>query len=350
MSEQPVNRDAWRAQVIEAPIEADLPIVDAHHHLWPEAPVPHMEAYGVEALTADKTGAGHNIVATVFIEAYTRYRADGPPALRPVGETEFVERVGREADARGGKAAGLCSAIVAHADMTLGAAVEEVLVAHREASPSRLRGIRHLIANDRDYPGALPSEPGTLSDPRFRAAFARLAPHGLSFDVWLMHPQLPELAQLAGAFPETTIILDHVGSPMGTGRYANGAGDGFEEWRRGMRLVAAHPNVLVKLGGLNMEYTALGAPIHAGRPWTSEQMAAAQGRHILTAVDIFGVSRCMFESNFPVDRMSCSATTLWNSLKRIAARFSPAEKNQLFAGNAARIYRLQGLHPATSRV
>ena len=236
MSEGPINRDAWRAQVVEAPLDPELPIIDAHHHLWPEAPVAHMEAYGPEALMADKVGGGHNIVATVFAEAYTRYRKEGPPHLQPVGETEYIERVGQEAEARGGRGAGLCAAIVAHADMMLGSEVEEVLATHRQASPGRFRGIRHLIACDRDYPGALPSEPGTLSHPKFQAAFARLAPQGLSFDVWLMHPQLPELAQLCTRFGETVIILDHVGSPMGTGRYAGGGSEAFEEWRRGMQL------------------------------------------------------------------------------------------------------------------
>ena len=343
MSSQPINRDAWRDQVVESAIEPELPIIDAHHHLWPEPPVPHMEAYGVERLTADKIGSGHNIIATIFAEAWTRYRKDGPASLKPVGETEFVDRVGREANHQGGRVAGLCAGIVAHADLMLGDAVEEVLVAHQEASPERFRGIRHLIAHDRDYPGALPSRPGIMSDPNFRAGFARLAPHGLSFDVWLMHPQLGELAELASAFPNTTIVLDHVGSPMGTGRYADGGTNRFEEWRKGMALVAANPNVVVKLGGLNMEFTALGAPVDAERPWTSERTATTQRQYILTAIELFGPSRCMFESNFPVDRMSIGYTVLWNSLKRTVADFSAAEKSQLFVGTAQRIYRLRNI-------
>jgi predicted TIM-barrel fold metal-dependent hydrolase len=335
-----VNREAWRSKVIEAPLEPELPIIDAHHHIWPEAPVAHMEAYGVEAITADKTRSGHNIIATVFVEAYARYRKDGPARLRPVGETEFVDRAASEADARGGPSAGLCAAIVACADMMLGAEVEEVLVAHRQASPERLRGIRHLIAHDRDFPGVLDSEAGTLGHPKFREAFGRLARHGLSFDVWLMHPQLPELAQLVARFPDTTVILDHVGSPMGVGRYAGGGSDGFEEWRKGMQLVAQHPNVLLKLGGLNMENTGLGAPIAADRPLSSEEMAKRQERHMHTAIDLFGPSRCMFESNFPVDRMSTGYAVLWNSLKRMSARYSAAERAEMFFGTAQRAYRL----------
>jgi L-fuconolactonase len=337
-----VNRDAWRAQVIEAPLEPDLPIVDAHHHLWPESMSPLMEAYGPDVLLSDKTESGHNIIATVFVEANTRYRAEGPAHLRPAGETEYVDQVGRDCDRQGGRKAGACAGIVAHADMMLGDAVEEVLVAHRQASPERLRGIRHLVAYDPDFPGVMPgSKPGVLSHPSFRAAFARLAAYGLSYDAWVMHPQLGEVAELAAAFPDTQIVLDHVGAPMGTGRYANGGGDGFNEWRKGLAAVAACPNVILKLGGLNMAVTNLGAPRDAPQPWSSEHMAEVQGKHILTAIDIFGPSRCMFESNFPVDRISTGASVLWNCFKRVAKGFSPDEKAELFSGVAARTYRLE---------
>jgi predicted TIM-barrel fold metal-dependent hydrolase len=224
--------------------------------------------------------------------------------------------------------------------MMLGDAVEEVLVAHMEASPGRFRGIRYLLAHDPDFPLTLPSKPRTMGNATFRAALARFARHNLTFDVWLMHPQLPELADLAAAFPGITFILDHVGSPMATGRYANDAGGGFAEWRKGMQMVASCPNVFLKLGGLNMEFTGLGAPLRAERPWTSTQMAGAQRSHLLTAIDLFSPSRCMFESNFPVDRLATNGTILWNGFKRVAAAFSAAEKAQLFAGTAARVYRV----------
>jgi predicted TIM-barrel fold metal-dependent hydrolase len=339
MSDEPVNRDAWRAAIQEQPIEPELPIIDAHHHIWPEAPSPHFEAYDVEALTFDVTRSGHNIVATVFVEAGTRYRSAGPAMYRPVGETEFVEGVAREVARHGTVGRGLCAGIVAHANMLLGDSVEEVLIAHREASP-RLRGIRHIVAHDRDYPGLVASRPGIMRDSAFRAAFARLASHDLSFDVWLMHPQLAELAELAADFSDTRIILNHLGTPMGIGRYANGGAEGFEEWRRGLALVARQPNVMLKLGGLNMGLTGLAAPMDTSRPWTSEQMARAQSRHVRAAIDLFGPSRCMFESNFPVDRMAASATVLWNSFKLMAAEFSASEKAALFHDTAARGYRL----------
>jgi predicted TIM-barrel fold metal-dependent hydrolase len=179
-----------------------------------------------------------------------------------------------------------------------------------------------------------------MRDSAFRAAFARLASHDLSFDVWLMHPQLAELAELAADFSDTRIILNHLGTPMGIGRYANGGAEGFEEWRRGLALVARQPNVMLKLGGLNMGLTGLAAPMDTSRPWTSEQMARAQSRHVRAAIDLFGPSRCMFESNFPVDRMAASATVLWNSFKLMAAEFSASEKAALFHDTAARGYRL----------
>lgn len=339
---EPIDRDAWRAQIDEAPLEPDIPIIDAHHHIWPEAPLAGMEPYGVQALTADKTSSGHDIIATVFVEAYTRYRKDGPPALRSVGETEFAAQVGAAADQRGAGAAGLCAAIVANADMMLGDAVEDVLLAHCRASPRRCRGVRHLVAHDRDYPGALATRPGMLSDRSFRAAFARLARHGLSFDLWVLHPQLGEVADLAAAFPHTTIVIDHLGGPLGVGRYRDPTAAGFEEWRQGLQRAAAYPNVVLKLGGLNMQYTGLCVPFAAERPWTSERMAAAQGGHLLTAIDIFGPPRCMFESNFPVDRLLTGATALWNCFKRVVAGFSAAEKAELFAGTARRTYRLAG--------
>jgi L-fuconolactonase len=335
MSGQPAQKP------VEAPLEPDLPIIDPHHHLWPEPPVPGIHPYGEPDLLADKTEAGHNILATVFMEAWTRYRQDGPEHLRSVGETEYVDRFAREAERRGGRAAGVCAGIVANADMMLGDAVQEVLDAHAQASPERLRGIRHLIANDRDYPGELPgSRPGILLDSTFRAAFAHLAPRGLTFDVWLMHPQLPELADLAAAFPETTIVLNHVGSPMGVGRFAQSKA-AFDDWRTKLALVAQRPNVMLKLGGLHMDHTALAPAPDQVHEWSSLRMAERHGPYYRVAIDLFGPDRCMFETNFPVDRTSTSANVLWNCFKRVAQGFSASEKAAMFTGVAQRVYRLK---------
>jgi len=342
MADAIVTRDAWLDQVIEPPLEPDLPIVDPHHHLWPVVTYPGFGAYDLDAALADKTAAGHNIVATVLVEAHSQYRTDGPEHLRSVGETEMADRAGREADRRAGRAAGLCAGIVPHADMLLGDAVEEVLLAHLAAS-DRVRGVRCLTAYDRDYDSGASAGPGLLADPRFRSATRQLAKHGLSLDVWPMQSQLAEVAALARHSPDVTIILDHLGGPMGIGRFAADAEGGFAEWKAGMALVAQCPKVVVKLGGLNMEFvTRLCPSPDSARPWTSEHTAAVQRRHILTAIELFGPSRCMFESNFPVDRLVINAGLLWNGFKRVVADFSADEKRQLFCETAIRTYRLDG--------
>ena len=172
----------------------------------------------------------------------------------------------------------------------------------------------------------------------FLAAFEKLAQRELSFETWLMHPQLPEVAKLADDFPQTTIVISHVGSPMGIGRYVNGAG--FEEWRDGLAECAARPNTVLKLGGLHLANTGLRVAADAARPRTSAEMAEAHGRYILTAIDVFGASRCMFESNFPVDGMQTSGTVLWNAFKKITANLEPADRQELFSGTAIRAYQL----------
>jgi predicted TIM-barrel fold metal-dependent hydrolase len=328
----------WREQVVETALEPELPIVDAHHHIWNASPAPGYEAYGAEDILADKIGAGHNVVATVYVDSHANYRPDGPEHLRTVGETEFAEGLAEDALRRGGKAAGLCAAIVPHANLLLGAAVGEVLDAHLAASP-RMRGIRHMTAFDTELPpiyGA--QEPGILMAPAFRAGFAQLGPRGLSFDAWVFHSQLAEFVDIARAFPDTRIILDHLGGPIGVGRYANRA-DGFDAWKRSIAQAALCANVVLKIGSLNMSYTGVDAT-GADRPMTSHEMAARWRDHIRTAIDLFGPRRCMFESNFPVDMVSTSYVLLWNGFKRVSGDLSPAERADLFAGVARRTYRL----------
>jgi predicted TIM-barrel fold metal-dependent hydrolase len=339
LREDTMTGRAWRDLVVEAPLDPDLPIIDAHHHLWETAPAEGFERYTTEELLADTIGAGHNIVSTVYVDARSGYRRDGPEALRPVGETEYAEAIAEDALRRGGRAAGICAAIVPFADLMLGARVGEVLDAHRALSP-RLRGIRFMTAFDPDLPPVYGAHgPGLTAEPAFREGFAELAPRGLSFDAWMFHPQLPDVVDLARAFPETSIVLDHLGGPLGIGRYAGRRAEGFAEWRANLAEVAACPNVVLKIGSLNMSYTALDAT-GAARPRSSEATAIAQRDHILTAIDLFGPDRCMFESNFPVDMVSIAYGILWNGFKRVAEGFSPAERRALFAGTAARVYRL----------
>jgi L-fuconolactonase len=328
------DREAWLAQTREEILEPDLPIVDPHHHLWDRR----RSRYLAAELLGD-TGSGHRVVQTVFAECSWAYRDSGPEALRPVGETEFVERFANESAERGDDTR-LCTGIVGHADLTLGSSVRDVLEAHMAASP-RFRGIRHSAARDADdqIPSYMDPPAGLLASPDFREGFATLAPLGLSFDAWLYHTQLEELTDLARAFPDTTIVLDHFGGPLGIGPYAGKRADIFAVWKDGISEVATCPNVVVKLGGLAMAINGFGWHERETPPG-SEELAQATRPYYLHTIERFGTDRCMFESNFPVDKESCSYAVLWNSFKRIAERFYPEEKAALFHDTAVRVYRL----------
>jgi predicted TIM-barrel fold metal-dependent hydrolase len=321
---------------LESALEPELAICDPHHHLWDRQG----SRYVLDELLSD-LGEGHHVTSTVFVECMSEYRADGPPPLRPVGETDFVERIAVAAEERGRGTPRVAAGIVGFADLTLGAAVDPVLEAHLEASP-RFRGIRHAagwhpsseIRNSHTDP-----IPGLLLDAKFREGFARLARYGLTFDAWQYHPQLPELADLARAFPDTTIILDHVGGPLGIGPYEDRRDEVYRDWRRAIEEVAACPNVVVKLGGIAMPINGFGWHKRQEPP-TSVELATAQAPYHEVCIERFGPERCMFESNFPVDRVSCSYAVLWNAFKRIASGASPAEKAALFHDTAARVYRV----------
>ena len=286
-------------RIVEPALEPDLPIIDPHHHLWTEA---HGARYMPDEFLADAND-GHNVFATVFVECGTHYRESGPTLLRCVGETEFAERVAGHA--LRGVGPKLCAGIVAHADLMQGAEVVAVLEAHRAAAPERLRSIRRMTAWDEDprlnFP-ALQASSGMLTDARFRAGFAELQKLGLIFDAWVYHTQLVELEALARAFPQTTIVLDHAGTPLGAGRFAGRKAEVHADWKAGILRLAACPNVVVKLGGLaNMLSGPLEWLDSDDRP-LSERMAASMRDRYLDAIDAFTPARCMFESNFPVDK------------------------------------------------
>ncbi len=343
-------------QIHEPILEPELPIIDPHHHLWdrrgappPEGPPAHgFEAllrlsprYLLDELLADLR-RGHNVIGTVFMECGAFYRQDGDPAFRPVGETEFVNGVaamsasGLYGDVRA------CAGIVGHVDLTLGKRAAEVLEAHIAAGGGRFRGIRHAASADPD-PAVLGPlgrrGPGLYLDNAFREGFACLAPLGLSFDAWLLEPQLPELLELARAFPETTIVIDHVGTPLGIGAYQGRRDERFGIWRDQIRALAALPKVSVKVGGLAMPFAGF-ASFMSDPPATSAQLADEWRPYVETCIEAFGAGRCMFESNFPVDLGSCAYDVLWNAFKILAAGASASEKAALFADTARRIYRL----------
>lgn len=332
----PVRED-WLARREEPILDPARPIVDPHHHLWDR---PDWE-YMLPDLLAD-LNAGHTVVATVFVQARAFHRADGPEEMRPVGETEFVNGVAAMSAAGRYGPARACAGIVGHADLRLGARVQAVLDAHLRAGNGRFRGIRHITAWD-DEPTALnpgyPMPAKLMEDRAFREGFRVLANNGLTFDAWLYHPQIPELTALARAFPEARIVLDHVGGPLGIGRYEGKRDEVFAAWQPAIRELAGCPNVFVKLGGLGMRINGFGFE-RADVPPSSEMLAAAWKPYIETCIEAFGARRCMFESNFPVDKGSYSYAMCWNAFKRLAGGASEDEKTALFSGTAARFYRL----------
>jgi predicted TIM-barrel fold metal-dependent hydrolase len=328
---------AWLALRQEEIIEPGLEIVDPHHHLWDRPG----NRFLINELLAD-TGSGHNIAQTVFIECGSMYRADGPVEMKPVGETEFVN--GTAAMSASGQygPTRLCRGIVGHADLRLGDRVARVLEAQIAAGDGRFRGIRHSVtwdASDVLSRGRTNSPKGQMYDSTWRAGFARLAPLGLTFEAWLYHPQLPDLADLARAFPQTTIILNHVGGPVGIGPYKDKKAETFAQWKAGIAEVGKSQNVVVKLGGLGMTFGMFDFYARE-KPPSSTDLEAAYRPYIETCIAAFGVDRSMFESNFPPDGASSSYPILWNAFKRLAAGSSASEKASLFSGTAKRVYRL----------
>ena len=332
----PVRQD-WLDRRTEPILEPALPIVDPHHHLWDRPGW----RYLLDELLAD-IGSGHNIIATVFVQARAMVRATGPVEMRPVGETEFVNGVAAmSASGVYGKTK-VCAGIVGHADLTLGGRVEPVLAALMRAGGDRFRGIRHITAWDGDESVRNPAyspPPNLLADKAFREGFAVLGRLGLSFDAWLYHPQIKELADLARAFPEAKIVLNHVGGPIGIGAYAGKREEVFAAWAAGVKALAACQNACVKIGGLGMRMGGFGFH-EAAQPPSSETLAAAWRPYVETCIEAFGPSRCMFESNFPVDKGSYIYPVFWNACKLLAKGASDAEKAHLFAGVATRFYRL----------
>jgi predicted TIM-barrel fold metal-dependent hydrolase len=324
-------RQDWLALTPEDPIAPDLPICDPHHHFWDRPD----DRYLLADLLRD-TGGGHRITETVFVECNSMYRTDGPEETRPVGEVDFVEKIAVQSPPETKVAAG----IVGFADLRLGDAVTPVLEAHMAAS-DRFRGIRHASSWDASPGIGSHKKPpkGLLGDTAFREGFAALGKLGLSFDAWLFHTQIHELADLARAHEDVPIILDHIGGPLGIGPYAGQRDEVVEMWRAGIAELAACPNVVVKIGGFGMPLGGYGWH-ERDKPASSAELADVIGPYYLFCIEKFGPDRCMFESNFPVDKVSASYTVLWNSFKRMAEGFSSTERASLFRDTAVRAYRL----------
>jgi predicted TIM-barrel fold metal-dependent hydrolase len=330
--------EAWLAKQPHEPIlDPDLPIIDTHHHLWDRPD----QRYLLDGLLADLR-TGHNVVATVFVECHAMYRADGPEEMRPVGETEFVAGVAAMSASGAYGPTRVAAGIVGFADLTLGDRVEAVLEAHVRAGGGRFRGVRHsagwdpsdVIGNSRAI-----TAPHLYQRPDFRAGLRRLTSLGLSLDAWLFHPQLADVIDLARAFPDANIIMGHVGGPLGYGPYAGKRDEVFRSWKASMPELAKCPNVTLKLGGMLMRLAAFDYKNLAAPP-SSAELAAFWGPYMGTCIELFGPDRCMFESNFPVEKMGTGYATLWNAFKRIAAGASAGEKLALFTGTARQAYRL----------
>jgi len=333
----PAAPEQWLALVREDALDPDLPIIDAHHHLWDYPD----NRYGANDFLAD-AASGHNIRQSVFVECSSNYRDSGPDALKPVGETEYVCELADASDATYAANTRVAAAIVGFADLLLGSAVAPVLEAHIVAAHGRFRGIRHASswdASEQVRNAHTRPPPRLLLDARFREGFACLDRFDLSFDAWLYHPQIPELTDLARRFPRTRIILDHAGGPLGIGPYAGRRDEIFTQWKRDIAQLAGCDNVCVKLGGLAMKLNGFGWHTR-DKPPTSQELADTTAPWYHYCIERFGVQRCLFESNFPVEKLSVSYGVLWNSFKRVTAGCSPDERAALFHDTAARVYRL----------
>ncbi|ARP84408.1 amidohydrolase [Bordetella genomosp. 8] len=325
---------AWYTARPEPAIEPELAIIDAHFHFSD-----HWAGYGLDDQLRD-VGGGHRIDATIFMQVGWKYWTSGPAHLRPVGETEAVVALAEEAAARGATTR-VAAGIVGYADLLLGDAVTEILEAHVDAGKGRFRGVRCSAARHRSFKfGVLPRPPvGLYACPGFRAGLRRLAAMGLVFDAWIYHPQLAEVLDLARAVPEAMIVLDHIGGILGVGDYAGRGDEAWREWMKSIRALAACPNVFVKIGGYGI--ATFGHRTESlSSPPSSAALAELWRPSAEVVMEAFGSHRCMFESNFPVDRSSGNYCTVWNAFKRIAAGAGEQEKNDLFSGTAARVYRI----------
>ena len=335
----PFGNNDWLSLAKEPTLEPEIPICDPHHHFWDLRPqsIPY-QRYLLHELIAD-INSGHNVRSTVFVEARSMYRVDGPVELRPVGEVEFVQGLAA-ASASGIYGPSLAAAaIVGHADLKLGEGVEPVLEALQAASPNRFKGIRHNVTWSPDPALENRESEGILANSQFRSGARVLAQMGLSLDTMLSFPQLPELAEFAKAVPELQIILNHIGGGNRVGIYANRDDEVAAVWKLGIALVAACPNVTVKLGGLGMPRWGFGWH-RRDVPIGSEELAESMSPWMNYCIEQFGPDRCMFESNFPPDKVSHSYNVLFNAFKRLSKDYSASERAAMFHDAATAVYRI----------
>ena len=336
----PFGNDDWLALTQEAPIEPEIPLCDPHHHFWDRRlqSIPY-QRYLLHELMAD-LDSGHNVRSTVFVEARSMYRASGPAEMQPVGEVEFVQGLAAASASGVYGEARAAAAIVGHADLKLAEGVAPVLEALQAASPNRFKGIRHNVTWSPDPDIDNRETPGIMANDSFRAGARVLARMGLSLDVMLSFPQLNELADFARAVPEVPIILNHLGGVSRTSIYAGKDDEIIPAWREGIAAVAQCPNITCKLGGMGMPRWGYGWHERT-IPIGSEELAEAMAPWMNYCIEQFGPERCMFESNFPPDKVSFSYNVMYNAFKRLSQGYSPTERANLFHDAAARAYRIE---------
>lgn len=334
--EKDVERDPI-SESTEQILDPSLVIIDAHHHLYERPGIRYM----AEEMLTDAR-AGHNIRATVFVQARSMYRQDGPESLRCIGETEFAAQVASDCLQAGMSAPRLCAAIVGHADLMLSDDVAPILEAHIQAGQGRFRGVRMPLTSDEDPSLLNPTYPThalMMEDKAFLRGFAQLSQYNLSFDAWLFFHQLPQFVALSRRFPHTPMVLNHCGGVLGIGRYRHTPKEVREVWLNGILELAKCENVVVKLGGLGLPLSGIGDRFNGTRP-SSEELANAWRPWFEPCIESFGPSRCMFESNFPADKTGHDYVVGWNAMKQIVKGASTADKNELFWRCASRFYRI----------
>lgn len=330
------TRPDWLAQVREAPLSPEVAVVDSHHHLWDRGGL----SYFLDEFLSD-AATGPTVEATIYLEAHSHYLTDGPEHLKPVGEVAFAASVAEES-ARGGGPR-VCAGIVGHADMRIGDGLDEIVEAMAEAGKGRFRGLRHVAAwhPDPSVKGTITNPPpDLLRDERTRRAVKVLESGGHTFETWALHTQLGDLLDLARSAPDLTIVMDHAGGAIGMGPYAGHREMAFAEWRSAIRGLARAPNVRAKIGGFGMRLWGFDFG-ERDRPPSSEELAAAIRPYVEELMEAFGPERCMFESNFPVDKGSFSYVVLWNAFRLISSQYERHEVSSLMAGAAMSTYKVQ---------
>ena len=339
----PFGGNEWLSLTEEPTLEPNIPICDPHHHFWDIRParIPY-QRYLLDELLSD-TNSGHNITSTVFIETRSMYRETGPEELKPIGEVEFAQGIAAASASGNYGSTRAAAAIVGHANLNLGSSVKPVLEQLQAASPNRFRGIRHPVTWDPHSEisnTASHKAQGQLSSAPFREGAKVLSDMGMSFDAWLYFPQLLELAEFAKAVPDLTIILNHIGGLLRTGPYSNNDEEVLKTWKDGIAQVSECPNVVVKLGGITQPRT--GYNWHSRKkPIGSQELSDVMTPLMNHCIEKFGPDRCMFESNFPPDKVGCSYNVMFNSFKRLSSGYSDSERSDMFHDTATRIYKIE---------